>query len=204
MITTEKLLKKSSTVLFFDMGAESHVTPKNTTHMTSAPIVVTGVHMDLTAALKETVCAKVERLLRHNPRPSWFDRGMERALVGLTRGYSRVLAAYARAHHHHAWPIYEGTNAIVRLYTDARPLPRLLRQAVLQGARHLPPLTAEDPLALFGEWLAEAVKAEVNDPNAMALATVLEPLLIVVMGLVVMLIVMSVMLPIMQMNTWVK
>ena len=36
--------------------------------MTSAPIVVTGVHMDLTDALKETVCAKVERLLRHNPR----------------------------------------------------------------------------------------------------------------------------------------
>jgi general secretion pathway protein F len=33
---------------------------------------------------------------------------------------------------------------------------------------------------------------------------VLEPLLIVVMGLMVMLIVMSVMLPIMQMNTWVK
>ncbi|MFM7742315.1 MAG: ribosome hibernation-promoting factor, HPF/YfiA family [Verrucomicrobiota bacterium] len=36
--------------------------------MTSAPIVVTGVHLDLTDALKETVRAKVERLLRHNPR----------------------------------------------------------------------------------------------------------------------------------------
>ena len=68
MMTTEKLLKKSSTVLFFDMGEGSHVTPKNTTHMTSAPIVVTGVHMDLTDALKETVRTKVERLLRHNPR----------------------------------------------------------------------------------------------------------------------------------------
>ncbi|MCH8178998.1 MAG: type II secretion system inner membrane protein GspF [Proteobacteria bacterium] len=40
--------------------------------------------------------------------------------------------------------------------------------------------------------------------RALAIATVLEPLLIVIMGLVVMLIVMSVMLPIMQMNTWVK
>jgi general secretion pathway protein F len=40
--------------------------------------------------------------------------------------------------------------------------------------------------------------------KAMAIATVLEPLLIVAMGLMVMLIVMSVMLPIMQMNTWVK
>ena len=28
-----------------------------------------------------------------------------------------------------------------------------------------------DPLALFDEWLAEARKAEVNDPEAMALAT---------------------------------
>jgi general secretion pathway protein F len=40
--------------------------------------------------------------------------------------------------------------------------------------------------------------------KALAIATILEPLLIVVMGLVVMLIVMSVMMPIMQMNTWVK
>ncbi len=40
--------------------------------------------------------------------------------------------------------------------------------------------------------------------KALAIATVLEPLLIVVMGLLVMLIVMSVMMPIMQMNTWVK
>src|SRR2546429_5706561 len=41
-----------------------------------------------------------------------------------------------------------------------------------------PPLTtgdftqAEEPLALFAEWFAEAVKAEPNDPNAMSLATV--------------------------------
>ncbi len=40
--------------------------------------------------------------------------------------------------------------------------------------------------------------------RAMALATVLEPLLIVVMGLVVMLIVLAVMLPIIQMNQFVK
>lgn len=39
------------------------------------------------------------------------------------------------------------------------------------AAADLPPLTAEDPVALFAEWLAEAVKSEVNDPNAMALAT---------------------------------
>jgi pyridoxamine 5'-phosphate oxidase len=44
--------------------------------------------------------------------------------------------------------------------------------------RHPTPLTsgdftaAEDPLALFAEWFAEAVKAEPNDPSAMSLATV--------------------------------
>ena len=44
--------------------------------------------------------------------------------------------------------------------------------------QHPTPLTSGDftaaaePFALFGDWFAEAVKAEPNDPNAMALATV--------------------------------
>jgi pyridoxamine 5'-phosphate oxidase len=44
--------------------------------------------------------------------------------------------------------------------------------------KHPTPLTsgdftaAEEPFALFGEWFAEAVKAEPNDPNAMVLSTV--------------------------------
>jgi general secretion pathway protein F len=40
--------------------------------------------------------------------------------------------------------------------------------------------------------------------RAMALATILEPLLIVFMGMMVMMIVLAVLLPIMQLNTWVK
>ena len=39
---------------------------------------------------------------------------------------------------------------MVRLFTDARPLPRLLRQAVLQGARRLPPLKAAIVAQLTG------------------------------------------------------
>lgn len=50
---------------------------------------------------------------------------------------------------------------------------------------------------------AKQLSAEVQR-RSLALATVLEPLLIVAMGVVVMLIVLSVLLPIIQLNTWVK
>jgi general secretion pathway protein F len=50
---------------------------------------------------------------------------------------------------------------------------------------------------------ATQLSAEVQR-RAMAMATILEPLLIVVMGVVVMLIVLAVLLPIIQLNTWVK
>jgi general secretion pathway protein F len=50
---------------------------------------------------------------------------------------------------------------------------------------------------------AKQLSAEVQR-RAMQLATILEPLLIVAMGAVVMLIVLAVLLPIIQLNTWVK
>ena len=61
--------------------------------------------------------------------------------------------------------------------------------------------TGELPLML--QRAANQLGAEVQR-RAMALATILEPLLIVVMGVVVMLIVLAVLLPIIQLNTWVK
>jgi general secretion pathway protein F len=61
--------------------------------------------------------------------------------------------------------------------------------------------TGQLPLML--QRAANQLGAEVQR-RAMALATILEPLLIVVMGLVVMLIVLAVLLPIIQLNTWVK
>ncbi len=61
--------------------------------------------------------------------------------------------------------------------------------------------TGQLPLML--QRAATQLSTEVQR-RAMQLATVLEPLLIVVMGVVVMLIVLAVMLPIIQLNQWVK
>ena len=57
-------------------------------------------------------------------------------------GDARQLARYERLHRLHAWPIFAGTNAIVRLYTDERPPARLLRRAVLTASQNFPPLKA--------------------------------------------------------------
>ena len=61
--------------------------------------------------------------------------------------------------------------------------------------------TSQLPLML--QRAANQLSAEVQR-RAMALATILEPLLIVAMGLVVMLIVLAVLLPIIQLNQWVR
>ena len=61
--------------------------------------------------------------------------------------------------------------------------------------------TGELPVML--QRAANQLSAEVQR-RAMALATILEPLLIVAMGVVVMLIVLAVLLPIIQLNTWVR
>lgn len=67
--------------------------------------------------------------------------GVEVLARELARGKaSAALEAYAAEHHRVTWPIYEGTNAIVRLFTDDRLPARLLRGALLRAAHGLPPV----------------------------------------------------------------
>jgi multidrug efflux pump len=54
-------------------------------------VVVSGF---VALTLSPMLCSK---LLRHNPKPTRFDRGMENVLIAITRGYSRVLAASLKA-----------------------------------------------------------------------------------------------------------
>jgi multidrug efflux pump len=53
-------------------------------------VVVSGF---VALTLSPMLCSK---LLRHNPNPGRFDRGMERVLNAITRGFSRVLGASLR------------------------------------------------------------------------------------------------------------
>jgi multidrug efflux pump len=64
--------------------------------LTLAGAVIVSGFVALT--LTPMMCSK---LLRHNPQPGRFDRGMERLLVGLTGGYRRALQATLR----HRWAV---------------------------------------------------------------------------------------------------
>ncbi|MCW5638297.1 MAG: type II secretion system F family protein, partial [Rubrivivax sp.] len=83
--------------------------------------------------------------------------------------------------------------------------------SALAAKKRFPPLLAM--FARLGEqtgrlpaMLDRAARQLGNEVQrrALALATILEPLLIVAMGVVVMLIVLAVLLPIIQLNTWVR
>lgn len=75
--------------------------------------------------------------------------------VGADIGAHTSLKAFARAHHRHAWPIFEGTNAIVKLFTDARAPAQLLRRVVMEGSRRLPPLQTAIVAQLTGRSALE-------------------------------------------------
>ncbi|MBZ8143618.1 monooxygenase, partial [Rubrivivax gelatinosus] len=66
---------------------------------------------------------------------------LERAARGRRDlGDAAVLAAYEREHRMRTLPVYLGTNAIVRLFTDDTPPARLVRGAVLKAASVASPL----------------------------------------------------------------
>jgi ubiquinone biosynthesis UbiH/UbiF/VisC/COQ6 family hydroxylase len=65
------------------------------------------------------------------------ELGRARA-AGQDIGGRAPLAAFERMHRHATWPIYQGTNALVALFTDERAPSRLLRRAVLETAGRLP------------------------------------------------------------------
>ena len=54
-------------------------------------------------------------------------------------GSLSILASYQRQHRQDTKPLYLATNAIVRLYTDDRPVADLMRKAALHLAEHFPP-----------------------------------------------------------------
>ena len=69
---------------------------------------------------------------------------------GQDLGDSALLQRYANSHRRRTWTIYQGTNAVVNLFTDERPPARLLRRGVLQITRRLPPLQAAISAQLTG------------------------------------------------------
>jgi len=65
-------------------------------------------------------------------------------------GDAALLQRYADSHRRRTWAIYQGTNAVVNLFTDERAPARFLRKGVLQIARRLPPLQAAISAQLTG------------------------------------------------------
>jgi ubiquinone biosynthesis UbiH/UbiF/VisC/COQ6 family hydroxylase len=61
-----------------------------------------------------------------------------RLCAGQDFGDEATLARYQRGHRRIARPIYEGTNAIVRLFTDDRSVARIVRKATLRLSNRLP------------------------------------------------------------------
>ncbi len=60
--------------------------------------------------------------------------------AGLNIGSVSVLESYEREHRSATYPLYIATNALVRLYTDARAPARISRSLILQIGDRLSPL----------------------------------------------------------------
>ena len=107
------------------------------------PVTAHGFNLGLSGVERLTACI----VSAHGAGQGW--------------GKAAVLAPYAQGHHRHAWPIFQGTNTVVKLFTDARPVPRLVRTAIIEASRRIPPikaaivaqLTGRDPWTLIGKQL---------------------------------------------------
>ena len=79
-----------------------------------------------------------------------------------------ALARYEREHRRATLPVWVGTNGIVTLFTDERPLPRLARRAVLAAAEQAP---------LLSHWVKSGIRQQLTGkpwragPKATAQAT---------------------------------
>ena len=60
--------------------------------------------------------------------------------IGMDFGAPSVLKRYEAKHRRISRPLYLGTNALVRLFTDTRPPARFLRGAALRIGNLLPPV----------------------------------------------------------------
>jgi ubiquinone biosynthesis UbiH/UbiF/VisC/COQ6 family hydroxylase len=74
----------------------------------------------------------------------------EARAAGRDIGSRAVLAAFEARHRRASLPIFLGTQLVVRLFTDESAPGKLLRGAVIAGARHLPPLRAAITQQLTG------------------------------------------------------
>lgn len=172
----------------------------------------TGAALWLLARRGEAFRARSDALLLRLPLFGRLARGYNAARFGAT------LALLAGA----GVPILKALQAAAQtlgnraMRADALDALTLVREgaplaSALAGKKRFPGLLAmfarlgeqTGQLPLMLQRGATQMAAEVQR-RALALATLLEPLLIVAMGAVVMLIVLAVLLPIIQLNTWVK
>lgn len=67
---------------------------------------------------------------------------MVRGARGEDIGSGRLLARYQHEHRLASWPLYQGTNALVRLFTQETPSARLARGAMLRAGQATAPFKA--------------------------------------------------------------
>lgn len=73
--------------------------------------------------------------------------------AGRDLGDTTALAAYAREHQHVTWPIYQGTNLVVQLFTNDSTPARLAREAIVRITRRVAPIQRAVTRQLTGEGL---------------------------------------------------